>query len=196
MKKGKIFVIEGVDGAGKTTQIELLKKEFPDFVFLKEPGSTKSGQDIRKLILENELDSKTELMLFYSARNELILNIILPLIKEGKNVIIDRFELSSYAYQIYGNQREDLKEFIDLLSKNIVPENFIDKYIFLDLDVKISKEREAKRDEKSSRFDKQGVEYFNRVREGYKKEIQRFPHKIIDASKSIEEIFEEIKKEF
>ncbi len=139
--KGKIIIIEGVDGAGKTTQIELLKKKFTDFIFLKEPGTTKAGQEIRKVILENNLDIKTELMLFYSARNELILNTILPLINEGKNIIIDRFELSSYAYQIYGNEKMTEKNFIDFLSKKIVPPNLIDKYIFLDLNVEIAKER-------------------------------------------------------
>ena len=76
MKKGKVIVIEGVDGAGKTTQINFLKETLSteENVFLREPGSTKSGQEIRRVILDNELDAKTELLLFYSSRNELILN--------------------------------------------------------------------------------------------------------------------------
>ncbi len=193
IKKGKIIVIEGVDGAGKTTQINLLKEKLdPEKnIFLREPGGTKSGQEIRKVILENELDPKTELLLFYASRNELILNEILPAVKNGKNVIIDRFELSSYAYQIYGREKPDLKKFIDELSKNIVPENFVDKYYFLDLDVEIAKEREQRREEETTRFDAEGVDFFNKIREGYKKEIQKFPHKIIDASKSLEEVSEE-----
>jgi dTMP kinase len=189
----KIIVIEGVDGAGKTTQINFLKEKLnPEKnIFFREPGSTKSGQEIRSVILDNILDAKTELLLFYSARNELILNEIIPALESGKNVIIDRFELSSYAYQIYGRKRPDLKNFIDGLSKNIVPENFVDKYYFFDLDVKISKQRENKREEETSRFDAEGEEFFNNVRNRYKKEIINFNHKIINSSKDIEEVRKE-----
>lgn len=193
IKKGKLIVIEGVDGAGKTTQINFLKEKLnlENNIFFREPGSTKSGLEIRKVILGNILDAKTELLLFYSSRNELILNEIIPALENGKNVIMDRFELSSYAYQIYGRKRPDLKNFIDELSKNIVSENFVDKYYFFDLDIKISKEREFRREEKTSRFDAEGEEFFNNVRDGYKKEIINFNHKIIDASKNIEEVRKE-----
>ena len=201
IKKGKIVVIEGVDGAGKTTQINLLKEflnkkenieKFGESLFFREPGSTDAGGDIREVILNYDLDPKTEALLFYASRNELILNEILPAINSGKNVIIDRFELSTFAYQIYGRERSDLKDFIYSLSKNIVPENFVDKYYFFDLDVEISKKREASRNEESSRFDIQGVNFFNKIRNGYKAEIKNFNHLIIDASKSIDEIFESL----
>ncbi len=197
MKKGKVIVIEGVDGAGKTTQINLLKEILnpEENIFLKEPGSTKSGQEIRRVILDNDLDAKTEVMLFYSARNELILKEILTALERGQNVIIDRFELSTWAYQVYGRQRPDLASFIENLSREIIPENLVDKYYFFDLDVEISKERERSRDEATSRFDAQGVEFFNRVRGGYKKEIMRYPHQIIDASKSLEEVTEVFQKD-
>ena len=193
MKKGKLVVIEGVDGAGKTTQINKLKEILnPDKnIFLREPGGTKAGLEIRQVILDNPLDAKTELLLFYASRNELILKEILPALKAGKNVVIDRFELSSYAYQIYGRERPDLKNFIDELSKNIVPENFVDKYYFFDLDVEISKERERLREKESSRFDAEGIDFFNKIRQGYKKEIEKYPHKIIDASKTLTEVSDE-----
>ena len=146
----------------------------------------------KSFVLGNDMDIKTELLLFYAARNELIVKEIMPALKNGKNVIIDRFELSSYAYQIYGRKRPDLKDLIDELSKTIIPKNLVDKYYFFDLSVEISKERESKRNEKSSRFELEGIEFFNNVRKGYKKEIKRFPYKIIDSSKSINEV----KKEF
>ncbi len=192
--KAKVIAIEGVDGSGKSTQIELLKKALSEdkFIFLKEPGSTDVGLGLRKIILENNLDLKTEIMLFYSARNELILKEILPALKSGVNIIIDRFELSTLAYQIYGNKREDLREFLNFLSKNIVPEKLIDKYYFFDLSPEEAKKRINLRNEKENRFDEQDYEFFNLVREGYKKEIKKFNHKIIDASKEIEDV----KKEF
>ena len=197
MKKGKVIVIEGVDGAGKTTQINLLKNKLDTEknIFFREPGSTLAGQEIRKVILENKLDAKTELLLFYSARNELILNEIIPALESGKNVIIDRFELSSYAYQIYGRNRSDLKNFINILSKNIVPENFIDKYYFFDVDVEIAKKRDKKRSEKSTRFDNEEIKFFNLVRNGYKKEIQKYNHKIVDASKNVKEVAEKFQED-
>ena len=71
----------------------------------------------------------------------------------------------------------------------------MDKYYFFDLDVEISKERERGRDKTTTRFDAQGVEFFNRVREGYKKEIIRYPHQIIDASKTLEEVTKIFQKE-
>jgi dihydrofolate reductase len=90
IKKGKVIVIEGVDGAGKTTQINFLKEKLDSEknIFFREPGSTKSGLEIREVILDNVLDAKTELLLFYSARNELILNEIIPALKNGKTVVM------------------------------------------------------------------------------------------------------------
>lgn len=108
--------------------------------------------------------------------------------KETRPVILDRFKFSSYAYQIYGRKRLDLKKFVDELSKNIVPENFVDKYYFFDLDVEISKKRELTRKEETSRFDAESIQFFNNVRNGYKTEIKRFKHKIIDAYQSEEKV--------
>lgn len=204
MKQGKIIVLEGVDGAGKTTQKELLEdflnleeniKKYGKTIFLKEPGSTKAGLEIREVILNNNLDPITESMLFYSARNELIKNKINGEIKKGNNVIIDRFELATFAYQVYGKQREDIMDFIKFLSKNIVPENFVYKYYFFDLNIEIAKKRSEQRNKESDindKYDKKGEDFFNRVRKGYLKEIKNFPYEIIDASKTIEEV----KKEF
>ncbi len=194
MEKGKFIAIEGVDGAGKGTQIQLLKNYLQDnnlldnFLFLKEPGGTIQGEDIRKTILKYDLDSITEVLLFYSSRNELIKNKIIPALKEGKNIVCDRYELSTFAYQIYGRQQKQNKKLIEFLQDKIslIP----DKYYFFDLDVEISKQRANKRDENNTRFDNEGVTFFNRVREGYKKEIKKYNHKIIDANKSIEDINE------
>jgi dTMP kinase len=200
IKKGLIIVLEGVDGSGKTTQRKILEEflalpeniqRYGESIFLREPGSTEAGQDIRKVILDYKLDAKTEALLFYASRNELIINQILPAINEGKNVVIDRFEMSTFAYQIYGRERIDLKDFVKELSREIVPENFVDHYFFFDLDVHIAKEREAKRNEETTRFDAEGVDFFNRIRSGYKNELLNFPHTIIDASQSIEEVKED-----
>jgi dTMP kinase len=116
---------------------------------------------------------------------------VLKYLEDGFNIVYDRFELSTFTYQIYGRKREDLRDFILSLSKEVVPKDFVDRYYFFDLDVEISKERERSREENSDRFDAEGVDFFNRIRDGYKKEIANFPYKIIDASKNIEEVRKE-----
>ncbi len=199
-KKGKFIVIEGVDGAGKGTQISLLKKELKergklnDFVFVREPGGTEAGDKIRDVILNNKIFSKTELLLFYASRNELLQKVIVPALKSGKNVVCDRYELSTFAYQIYGRNEEKNRTLIEFLQKEIsvIP----DKYYFFDLDVEIAKKRSNERGEKNNRFDDEGEDFFKRVQEGYKKELKKYEYKIIDASSSIEKVFEEFIDDF
>ncbi len=199
--RGKVIVLEGVDGAGKTTQLEYLRsylslpeqrERFGETVFVHEPGGNEVGEKLREIILTYTMDAKTEILLFFASRNELLQKVVLPLLNEGKNVIYDRFELSTFAYQVYGRQREDLRDFVLSLSQEIVPEHFVDYVFFLDLDVEIAKERDQLRDAKSTRFDLEGVDFFNRVREGYKRELLRYPHAIIDASRTRGEIRDEL----
>ena len=199
--QGKVIVLEGVDGAGKTTQLEYLRsylslpeqcERFGKTVFVHEPGGNELGEKLRELILAHTMDAKTEILLFFASRNELLQKTVFPLLNEGKNIIYDRFELSTFAYQVYGRQREDLRDFVLSLSREIVPEHFVDHLFFLDLDVEIAKERDQLRDAESTRFDLEGIEFFNRVREGYKRELPRYPHTVIDASCTREEIREEL----
>ena len=200
MKKSKFIVIEGVDGAGKSTQIQKLKDfleekgVLEEFVFVRDPGGTDAGSDIRKVILGHDMSSKTEALLFYASRQELLKQKIIPALKEGKNVIGDRYELTTFAYQIYGREKEENRNLIDCLQKEIslIP----DKYYFFDLDAKISKNRTDSRDRKNNRLDDEDVNFFNRARYGYKKELLKYDHKILDASKSIEEVAEEFIEDF
>ena len=100
--KGKFIVLEGPDGSGKTTQFELLKKIYPDAVFLREPGGTIAGEKIREILLSKEeipLSSVSEMLLYAAARAQLIEEVILPGLIKGKLIICDRFLLSSLVYQ-------------------------------------------------------------------------------------------------
>lgn len=209
MKKGKFIVIEGGEGSGKGTQIELLKKwilekeVFDRFVFTREPGGTEVGEKIREILLSNNirnLSPKTELLLFSSARSQIIDEVIKPNLDKGLNVVCDRFFLSTYAYQIYGRELLDYKDFLDRLTKEVVGDYYPDSFIFFDIDPEIGLGRVKKRGENNEkvvdRFDKEKLEFHNVVREGYLTEIKKFKHNLIDASRSVDEVEKDIRKIF
>jgi dTMP kinase len=108
MARGRLIVFEGAEGAGKTTQIRLLAERLTTAgvpcVAVREPGGTPVGDDIREILLhpEQEITPATEALLFMASRAELISREILPSFGEGKVVLVDRFFLSTYAYQIFG----------------------------------------------------------------------------------------------
>jgi len=108
MQRGRLIVLEGAEGAGKTTQIRILAERLTKAgipcIAVREPGGTPVGDDIREILLhpEQEITAATEALLFMSSRAELVAREILPAIVEGQVVLVDRFFLSTYAYQIFG----------------------------------------------------------------------------------------------
>lgn len=99
--RGKLIVIEGPDGSGKTSVAKRLVLTFPDLVYLREPGHTKIGESIRELIFtySGREVPLVRTLLFSAARVALVANEILPLLEQGKNVLLDRFTMSTYVYQ-------------------------------------------------------------------------------------------------
>ena len=108
MPRGRLIVFEGAEGAGKTTQIRILVVKLKllgiPSVAVREPGGTPVGDEIRGILLhrEQEINAATEALLFMASRAELIAREVLPALGEGKVVLVDRFFLSTYAYQIVG----------------------------------------------------------------------------------------------
>src|SRR6266566_9368610 len=108
MARGKLIVFEGAEGAGKTTQIRQLTDRLTaariPSIAMREPGGTPVGDAIREILLhpEQEITAATEALLFMASRAELIAREILPSFVEGRVVLMDRFFLSTYAYQIFG----------------------------------------------------------------------------------------------
>ncbi len=191
-KKGIFIVVEGMDGAGKDTQIDFLKEYLKgkDVVYVREPGGTEQSEAIRGVILAHAYTAKTEALLFYAARNELLERVILPALRAGKIVVSNRFELSTFAYQVYGREQK-IRPLIVELSEHIVS-TLKPHYFFFDLPASVAKERiEARGGE--SRFDKEKEAFFERLRAGYKKELKGIRHAhIIDASRSVDVV----KKDF
>lgn len=195
MKKcGLYIVIEGVDGAGKDLQESFLHEYLPeDTVYTREPRGTEMGVDLRDIITGYELDQTTEILLFFAARNELLQKVVRPALEEGKHVVSNRNELTTYAYQIHAHERHDLEPFVNYMSEEITDKLSPDFVIYYDIPVDVRKERLKGRDD-NNRFDNFDEEFFERARVGYKQYITKYPHVIIDASGTPEEIKETTKQ--
>lgn len=130
MSRGKLVVLEGTEGAGKTTQIRLLADRLSaagiQCVAVREPGGTPVGDAIREILLhpEQEITASTEALLFMASRAELIAREILPALVEGAVVLVDRFFLSTYAYQIVGRglPEEETRAANRLATSGLVPD--------------------------------------------------------------------------
>ena len=198
--KGIFITLEGGEACGKTTQIQMLKEYFKnkkiDALFTKEPGGMPLTDELRRLILNYEIDpplEKTELLLYMAARIEDIEKVIKPALQEGKIVIADRFNDSTIAYQASGRQIMSIDDMINF-TENIIDNFTPDLTIYLRLEPQTAFERKKNIDLELDRIEKAGLDFHRRVLEGFdymaKKEPERFA--IIDASKSRDEVFKEI----
>jgi len=210
MKKGLFITFEGLEGCGKTTQAKMLldfltKQKIPS-IYTKEPGGTKIGDKIRKILLDQKydgMDYKTEMLLFLASRAENVRLIILPALEKGKIVVSDRFYDSTTAYQGYG-RGIDVK-IITHLNSLVVEKAIPDLTFILDINPDEGLRRSTSfGNSHEMRFEKEfinkkiieGKLFLERVRYGYYQLSQRETNriKIIDANRSKEDIFEEIVK--
>jgi len=194
-----IFIsFEGIEGSGKTIQArlldEFLRKKGYTVVLTEEPGGTQIGLKIRELLLSvehQEMTSVAELMLYNASRAQLIKEVILPTIKKGAIVITDRFNDSTVAYQGYG-RGIDLN-LIDSIDRIVTAGLKPDITILLDLNVEVGLKRN-RGIHKADRLELEDKAFHKKVRNGYLEIAGKEPEriKLIDASKSIEEIHGEI----
>jgi len=208
MKKGLFITFEGLEGCGKTTQAKMLfdfltKQKIPS-IYTKEPGGTKIGDKIRKILLDQKndgMDYKTEMLLFLASRAENVRLIILPALEEGKVVISDRFYDSTTAYQGYG-RGIDL-EITKSLNSLVVGKAIPDLTFILDIDPYEGLNRSASfGNSREMRFEEEfinkkiigGKLFLERVRHGYYQlsHEEKGRIKIIDANRNKEDIYNEI----
>ena len=186
------LVFEGIDGSGKGTVIEKvevhLKNEGVDFISVRDPGSTSIGHGIREILLNPEYDKmsrEAELLLYLAARAQLVKEVIEPALKEGKTVVCDRYDLSTYTYQyVMGgwdsmNGIMGVSGILDGLPKP-------DWYFILDLSVETARERLGS---SLDRLEQKGIDTFNKIRNRYLKYAAEWDNtSVIDASKTPEEV--------
>ncbi|PTE99984.1 dTMP kinase [Staphylococcus equorum] len=186
------ITFEGPEGSGKTTVIqqvaERLETEY-DVVLTREPGGVKTGEQIREVLLEgDDMDERTEALLFAASRREHLVGKVIPSLDEGKIVLCDRYIDSSLAYQGYarGIGIEEVKSINEFAINGLYP----DRTIYLDVSVEVGRDRIQKNQRNQNRLDQADVIFHEKVVEGYKKiihnESKRFI--VIDANRSIEEV--------
>ena len=208
----KFIVIDGLDGSGKGTQIALLQKHFAGrpIAFTREPGGTPRAERIREILLApsaQQADPYTDLLLFFAARKDHIVHLIEPMLSEGLHVISDRYDSSSFAFQIFGERHAEHMDTFDRLRDRIVIGDKGDKrrspglphaYLFLDLPARVAYERcRAVAEEKQSVFDLKPLEYHQRVRDGFRAfaaqyGTDRTQMVTIDADRSVEAVQDEL----
>ena len=204
MNKGFLVTFEGGEGCGKSTQIKLftefLKKNKFRFVVSREPGGTPVCEEIRKVLLssKSEITSKAEFLLFSSARAQHVAEVVEPSLEQGKVVILDRFYDSSFAYQGYAGNLE-VKE-IEEITKFAIDGCVPDLTIIFDISYEDGiKRKNADVNLKTlDRIESKGESYHNKVRAGYLQIAHDNPDRVVvlDATKTKEEIFEEVQDIF
>lgn len=194
------IVIEGQDGTGKSTQVELLadhfKKQGKEVVILEEPaGDLPQTHDLHDMILTRgyDLDPLTNVLLFTAARVELWHKIAAPVLKRGGIVISSRNYWSTLAYQGYGEGVSRSK--IIRLTKMLLPERYVhpDRGFILTVSDEVRLSRQAKRGKALETFEKKPNLFQQKVDAAYPKIAQEFHLPLIDASGTIAEIFAQIK---
>ncbi|PAD85712.1 dTMP kinase [Niallia circulans] len=199
MTKGIFITLEGPEGAGKTTVIDMLLNYYQEkelqIIKTREPGGIPISEKIRNIILDpkhTEMDARTEALLYAAARRQHLVEKVIPALNDGAIVLCDRFIDSSLAYQGYarGIDMDEIWEINQFAIGDTMPE----LTIYFDLDPRVGLARISNTsDREINRLDLEKIEFHEKVQEGYYKVIERFPERIIkvDASKPLEQVLED-----
>ncbi len=192
MSKNPLFItFEGIEGAGKSTQVKLLSAWLDEchiaHICTREPGGTVLGESIRELVLHQEMQPYSELLLMFAARYEHVETVIKPALQAGKWVLCDRFTEASFAYQGYG--RDLGEESVAFLEKAVLGIFQPTLTFWFDLPLTVALER-AKQRGTSDRFEKEAQAFFQRVHQGYAVRASEHSQRIkrINADQTIDQI--------
>jgi dTMP kinase len=197
--RGVFITVEGVEGAGKSTQVDRvahwLEQHGHAVVRTREPGGTQLAEKIREILLDkhnSSLSGQAELLLMFAARAQHLAEKIRPALEQGKVILCDRFTDATWAYQGGGRglPRSEIAVLERLVHESLQP----DLTLLLDLPVEIGLSRASKRSE-SDRFERESVEFFERVRQAYLERAEADPGRfaVIDASGDEETVWSQIR---
>lgn len=190
------FTFDGIDGAGKSTQLNLflswLEERGDAYVTCRDPGTTDLGEAVRSILLgaEFKIDYRAEMLLYMACRAQLVDEFIRPSLEQGKVVISDRYLLANVVYQgsAGGLDPDVIWQVGDIATQQLMP----DLTFVLDLDPEVAAERLG---DQKDRMEARGIEYFKRVRQGFRDQARRHPDQyvVIDASQGIDDIQNQIR---
>ena len=193
---GRFITFEGMDGAGKSTQIlllaETLRAHGLEVLRTREPGGTELGERLRDVLLGMEMHVDTEAMLMFAARREHLATVIEPALAAGTWVVCDRFTDATYAYQVGGRGLEAAR--CDALEAWVHPHLKPDLTLLFDLPPALASARMTANRAKSDRFERERREFFELVRVAYLDRARREPERfyVVDASREPRTIAREI----
>ncbi len=199
MSRGRFITLEGMDGAGKTTHLEWLRKRLTAqgvaLTVTREPGGTALGETLRTLLLDaaDTRDPETEALLMFAARREHIVQVIAPALAAGRWVLCDRFTDATYAYQAGGSGMA--WDRVAALERWVQGDLQPDLTLYFDLDPAVGRARTQKV-RAPDRFEREQLVFYERVRAAYRRRAAEHPQRIrvIDAARSIPEIQQELEK--
>lgn len=198
MKQGWFISLEGVDGSGKSTQIQTtaawLKEQGYEVLVTREPGGTATAEKIRNLVLDADvpLQPRTELLLYLAARAQHVAEVIKPALAAGRIVLCDRFVDSTLVYQgiVRGLDLRRIKELNEFASEELMPA----LTLLLDADPALLEERRRERGV-TDRFEQEGLSFQKKLREGFLFLAEKEPERIrkVDALQASEQVQAEIR---
>ena len=196
--RGRFITLEGVEGAGKSSQLEVVRRYLAergvDVVMSREPGGTPLAEKIRELLLDpayHDMSNNTELLLMFAARAEHLQQVIQPALARGAWVVCDRFTDATFAYQ--GGGRGMDADWIEMLESRVQGALRPDLVLIFDLAPEEGARRIAAR--RSDRFEQEAMAFFHRVRDAYLARAQRWPdrYRVIDAARAPEQVSDEVR---
>lgn len=191
--KPRFITLDGIDGAGKSTNLAVMKAWFEKHklpvLFTREPGGTPAGEALREILLNpaTQVSLRTETLLMFAARQQHLETVILPALKNGMHVVSDRFTDATFAYQ--GGGRGVPLQDIATLEHWVQGDFRPDLTLLLDVPLEVSMARINQTREKD-RFEQEEAEFFNRVREVYLQRAAKQPERyaVIDSSQSLDAV--------
>jgi len=200
--EGKLIVFEGIDGSGKTTQMQILGRKLENrgcpVLYSREPGGTRVGELIRGILLDplyREMEPRTEALLYAAARAQHVAQLLQPALAAGKVILCDRFLDSSLSYQGFGQGLS--LEFLDRINNLATGGLKPDLVLIFDLAPCLCLQRLRRQKEAPDRLEQEELAFHRRVREGYLVLARREParYRVIDGRQAVERVHETVWRE-